>query len=1751
MRKFSLPLLTAFVVGESARVKAVKILLIAFLFSCISYTGFGQVTIGAATGGTTICHTTAIGSTAPSCTTLGSITVAETNSADFAAAPDVLELEPPAGWVFCTTTPPTITAAPGGDVPPGSIAAFTLTSTALTINFTPGGTINPDLLTISGLSVQPASSTAPAGYIFATITTTGITGITIGSSGDNFGPLRLIPGIITGMSAHCTGDVENYGTDPSIVTGGTWGVSNSAVASVDISGNVTFGPGTGVTNVIYTVAGCSRTFGPITVSKTPGHTYTAVLPKPDSIRDMCAWFDFQMVRNNDSIPGGVFTSGVVGGGGAVTVFGALITGHAFVQANAPGLNYITYHTPAGCIVQDTFNVFPLPTLFTGLDTICKGSTTTFVNGITGGSWTSLNTAVATVGTASGVVFGVDAGTAVIRYTLPTGCSRDTVIFVNPLPDAITGTSNMCAGQFTTLSSSPTGGVWTSSDTFVAKPSLGVPGDIEGVALGTATITYTLPTGCLVTLAVTVNPMPDPITGTLATECVGESVITLSDATPGGSWSSSNTVVASVSGSVIVKGESGGTATITYALTTGCNVTYDVTINPLPDAITGDSTVCVGVTDTVFNKVPGGSWSSSNTLIAFIDPVGYITGMTPGTLTITYTLPTGCYVTRSHTVNPLPDPITGVHILCMGYTTTLSNATPGGTWSSQNTFVATIDPAGVVTPVNPGVVTFDYTLGTGCNVSFTMTITPAPTPGYAVTVCVGNTVTISNGVKGGAWTSADVSIATVTPLPVSGDGLVTGIKAGTVVITYTVSAGCEATYTVNVLPREPIVGPNRICAGDSIVLTNAVPGGTWSTTNPAITTITPLGPDPITGDDQLKIIGVNPGGIAIINYVTASGCVSSYTVTVYPGATVTPQIDTICVGATDTLTASISGGTWLSEDVTIATVTGVSGTRAVVTGVASGTILIDYTLPTGCVAKVLLTVNAIPSPIGATAREVCQGYAVTFSNVDPGGVWTNVFNPTIGVINPGGVYTGNAPGLDTIHYTFGTGCFVTDTVRVHPLTPTTGRDTVCVGSSTTLANATAGGTWSSSDVLIAIVDASGNVTGVDSGAAIITYLLPTGCMALDTVIVNPLPDTITGADSVCVASTTTFFSSPMGGTWSSSNTGVATVDPITGIITGVAAGTATITYILPTGCERTRTVRVDALPTVILGFPYVCIDFTTTLSNATPGGLWSSSNTSIAVIDTLTGDVTTVAPGVVSIFYTLTSTGCGISTSFTVFAQPILTVTAPDMICKGATDTLIASGADLIGRPGSYLWEPGSIANDTAIVSPTVTTTYTVVGTTFYGCKDTVTTTLPVDTLLNHLTISGDDSICIGTCTQLIATGRDGSLFAWTPPKALSCAICDTTTACPTETTRYVATAIDRYGCKDSVEHTVAVMPLPVLSVYSIPDRKPLSICKRTPLQLIATGAWTYVWSPNLFLSCDTCANPVATDTFNMQYILTGYTYFGCFDSMKVPISVLDTNLNTVSNDTDICVNDSITLYVTSKSVSSNLDIPKFTWYPNFFINDVNSANPLVQPPSTTTYTLVVTENACFSDTIPVTVRVQPYPEISLTPKSQVVYVGTSVLTTVTVTNTPIETYTWRPGATVSCDTCPITKLTPTATTQYTVEVTSIYGCTSKDTVTIFVGCNNQQVYMPNTFSPNGDGKNDRFYPFGNGIKKIAQFSIYNRWGQLVYQVNNVQASDASAGWDGTYKGEVLPPDVFVYVIKAECDLGGEPFIYKGDISLVR
>lgn len=945
--------------------------------------------------------------------------------------------------------------------------------------------------------------------------------------------------------------------------------------------------------------------------------------------------------------GGVWTSS--NSRATIGSLSGIVTG---VTTGLDTIKYTLTNVCGSAIVTKTINISQAASIIAGPSSVCKGSTITLNDTVTGGTWLSSNISRATIGSASGIVTGVSAGSSIITYTLSSGCNALKTITVNGSPSIIAGASALCSGTTTILSDTVAGGTWASSNALVATIG-SLSGVVSGLSAGTVTITYALATGCIATKALTVNLSPSVINGS-GTVCTG-STTTFTDSIAGGIWISSNLAIATI-GSIsgIIIGVAAGTSMITYTMPGGCFSTKSVLVNIAPSAITGASVVCVGSITTLLDGVIGGNWTSSNTLIATVGSLsGIVTGVSSGTAIITYMLSAGCFAVKALTINPLPNAgtIAGLSSLCVSATITLSDVALGGIWSSTNTAIATIGSvSGIVSGVAAGTTIISYTVINSCGTAVAtklVIVNPLPNAGTITglsTVCVGATITMTDAITGGIWSmsNANASIGTT--------GIVTGIIAGIDTVKYSVTNVCGTASTTKTITINPllnagtITGTSAVCVGLTTTLTSSVGGGTWSSSNANATVGT-------TG----IVTGVTTG-TSIISYTVANSCgtasatrIVTITTTAVAGTISGPSA--VCVGAVITLSSTVTGGTWISSNASIATIGSTSG---IVSGITTGSAVMTYNISSGCgTATSMATVAVNPLPNASTitgAASVCVGSTITITDAIVGGVWSvSNTNASIGTT---GIVTGVTAGIDTILYSVTNICgtaTATKTISINPLPNAgaiSGASSLCALATIILSNVVLGGVWSSSNTVSATIgSASGIVNGVATGTTIISYTVSNSCGTAVTtklVTVNPLPNagTITGLSTVCVGSTLILTDAIAGGIWSMSNANASIGS--TGIVTGVTAGIDTVMYSVTNLCgtaSTTKTIAINPLPNAgtIIGTSAVCVGLTTTLTSSVGGGIWSSSNAN-ATVGT-TGIVTGVTTGTSIISYTVANS-CG-------------------------------------------------------------------------------------------------------------------------------------------------------------------------------------------------------------------------------------------------------------------------------------------------------------------------------------------------------------------------------------------------------------------------------------------------------------------------------------------------------------------------------
>ena len=1362
--------------------------------------------------------------------------------------------------------------------PTGVVTGLLTTTPLANINYAIGSCVASVPFTVN---TTPAAITGTQTVCEAALVTFSNTigGGTWTSASTSTASVNSLTGVITGVLAGSTNITYTIGsclatraltvkTSPAAISGanslcnaasitltdatgsGTWTTSGSPPATVNGSGVVT-GTGTGTANITYTAAGCFAIKA------------LTVLGSPASITGAQTICEGATVTIASSTNFGTWSSNNT----AIATIATFNSSNGIVTGVSAGSTTLTYSTGCGANQTRTFTVNASPAAITGGSSVCEGFSVTLANSVGGGTWSRVNgTGTATI-SAGGVVTGQTAGTVTISYTLGT-CAAVLAFTVNTQPAAITGIQAVCSGFVTTFDDATVGGTWSVNNPAIATIDASTPVNITGLGAGTTTITYTSAAGtCTVTRAVTVDNTPaGTITGTLSA-CEG-SVVTLSNATGGGAWTSGTTSVATIgSSSGAVSAVLGGTTTISYTTST-CRTTAIFTVNANPAAITGTQNVCERLTTVFTDATGGGTWSTSNGSVATIDassPVN-VTGVLAGSATISYTLPAGCFVTRSVSVTTAPAVITGTLSGCGAFTTTLSDATGGGTWSSSNTGVATIDASsGYLSAVSPGTTSIQYTIGSCFAVKeFTVFTAPASIGAVTQTVCEGSTITYTNATANGTWSSDNTGIASVNATT----GVITGVAAGNTIISYATACGASSskTVTVNTSPAA-ITGGTAVCQGSSVTLTNSVGGGTWSVTN---------GTGNATINAGGLITGISAGSVTVSYTIGSCTSTLAFTVNALPASITGTQ--TVCSGFSTTFADATGGGTWSINDPSVATIDGASPVN--ITGINTGSTTVTYTTAVGsCIATRTITVDNSPAGTITGTLSACAGTITTLSNATGGGTWTSGTTSVATVGSGTGAVTAVSAGTSTISYTLSS-CRATAifTVNANPAS-ISGTQTTCPGTSTTFSDATASGTWSTSNSGIATIDASSpvTITGVVAGNAIISYTLSTGCFATRAITVNSAPAAITGSLSACPLTTVTLSDVTGTGTWSRVNqTGTLNINSSTGAATALTAGTSLISYTVGS-CAATAVFTINANPTAISSTTQVvCEGSVITFSDATAGGAWSVNNGSIATIDASSPvNITGVAAGNTTITYT-SSLGCTVVKAVTVNATP--------PAITGTASACIGSSTTLFNATGGGTWSSTASSRATVSASGVVTavlstTPYAVINYTVNGCKSSITYTVNP----TPGAIGGTRNICEDFVTTLTNSISGGTWTIDDPSVATVNSSTGAYTGASAGTSPITYTAS---GCFAASTLTVLASPAAITGTLSACPGSTVTLSNASP-----GGTWSSLSTLKATIGTSGDVHAIAVGTSTISYTTGTCAATANFSVLGTPAAIGATTQN--------------------------------------------------------------------------------------------------------------------------------------------------------------------------------------------------------------------------------------------------------------------
>ncbi|HQW50004.1 MAG: choice-of-anchor L domain-containing protein [Bacteroidota bacterium] len=1203
--------------------------------------------------------------------------------------------------------------------------------------------------------------------------------------------------------------------------------------------------------------------------------------------------------------------------------------------------------------------------------------------------------------------------------------------------------------------------------------------------GNYSVTVTDANGCTGTASfnLTVNANPTPTITGVTSFCAGEN----STLNAGGGYT--NYLWSGGATTQTINVTAGGNYAVTVTNAAGCTATTNkvITVNALPvPSVTGTLSFCAGKNTTL--TVPGSyttyQWSNGAT-------TSNITVSTASTFTVTVTDANGCTGSKSATTtintNPVPS-IIGNSSICQGQSSTINAGSYAGySWSTGAT-AATIN---VNTAGNYSVTVTDANGCTG-TASFNLTVNANPTPTITgvTSFCAGENSTLN---AGGGYTNYLWSGGATTQT-------INVTAGGNYAVTVTNASGCTATtnkvITVNALPVPSVTGTLAFCSGKNTTLT--VPGSyaSYQWSNGATT----------------SNITVNTASTFTVTVTDANGCTGSKSATTTINTNPVPSItgnSSICQGQSSTINAgSYAGYSWSTGAAT-----------ATINVNTAGNYSVTVTDANGCTgtASFNLAVNAIPTPTITGVTSFCAGGN---STLNAGGGYTNYLwngGATTQTINV------TAGGNYAVTVTNAAGCTATTnkviTVNALPVPAISGPAGICPGASANLfAGSYASYLWSNGNTTPSITtNVSGNYT--------VTVTDANGCVGSSNynllAFQNPIP-VISGTAAICQNQNSVLDAGSFA-SWQWSTGAVSQTISVT------QSGTYSVTVTNTDGCVASTSfnVVVNPLPVpIISGTSAFCSGNSSVLT--TGGGSftsyqWNTSATSNAITVTAQGNyVVTVTD----------ANGCTASTNqaVTVWNLPTPVITGNNSICSGTQTTLSA------GNYSAYQWSTGATTDSIAVSNGA---NYIVTVTDVNGCSGT---SAPFALTINQLPtaiISGSTAICIGQSTslQIQFTGTAPYSYRYSDGTSVSAILNTNNSAAqilvtPGTTTDYTLTQINDANCTGNVSGVARVvvnpLPQPVISGSA-------GECDGITATLTTGNFAAYLWSTGA------TSQSIAVNSSG-SYVCTVTSTAGCkasaihnFEAYPVPV-VSFTNDSSLTCELPIINFTNTSQYQLGSVFEWNID--------NTIYNSLNATHQFSGSGSYTVSLTITSPKNCVGEAIRnVNITVFPLPQASFTiAPDQAPLFNSEVAFGDASANAVSWLWDFGDGDTSTLQNVSHFYADPG---KYNAKlyVTNVAGCIDSLAREIFI----TPFYIPNAFTPNGDGRNETFFDpgYATNVQSLTM-NIYNRWGQLVYTTDNL-----SKTWDGIdSKGNLSPQGVYVYALKVTT-YSGKHYDYTGSVSLIR
>jgi gliding motility-associated-like protein len=996
-----------------------------------------------------------------------------------------------------------------------------------------------------------------------------------------------------------------------------------------------------------------------------------------------------------------------------------------------------------------------------------------------------------------------------------------------------------------------------------------------------------------------------------------------------------------------------------------------------------------------------------------------------------------------------------------------------------------------------------------------------------------------------------------------------------------------TFTITVNPTPNVVQPvnQALCNGattNAINFTGTVSGSTFSWTNNNTSIgLAASGNGNIAAFTAINLTNAPVTATITVTPWVAVGCPGapqSFTITVNPIPNVVqPVSQSLCNGATTNLvsfTGAVAGTifNWTNSNTTIGLAASGIGDIAAFSAINLTNVPVTATItvtPTaagcpGTAQSFTITVNPTPNVVTPASQTLCNTAttnAISFTGSVSGSTFTWANNNTsIGLAASGNgnipaftaVNLTNAPVTATITVTASAGgCLgipqsFTITVNPTPNVVQPANQTLCNGATTNLvafSGAVAGTifNWTNSNTTIGLAaSGSGDIssfTAINLNNAPVTATItvtPTAASCPGTaqsfiITVNPTPNVVQPANqALCNGATTnaiTFTGSIGSSTfsWTNNNTtiglaasGSGNIPAFTAINVTNAPVTATITVTASAaGCQSTPQVfAITVNPTANVVQPAnqtVCNGSTTNLisfSGAVAGTIfnWTNSNTTIGLAASGNGNIPafaainlTNAPVTATITVTPSAAGCpGAPQTFTITVNPTPTVqpSANQTLCNGATTSLIAFSGGFSGT--TYSWTNNNPSIGLAASGNGNIPAFTAIN----------LTNVPVTATL---TVTPSAAGCSGA-PQIFTITVNPTANVVQPANQI---------LCNGATTNLVSFAGAVSGSIFSWTNNNTSIGLAASGIGNIPAFTAFNT-GTTPVTATITITPSAAGCAGIPQKFTITVNPIPNVVRPPdQALCNGFTA----NAINFSSAVSGTNFNWTNNNTTIGL-----------GASGTGNIRAF------------AAINLTGTPLTATITVTPSAAGCVGSARPFTIVVKPTPTVELGPNLNL-STGSLVTLNSVIQNGPIINWAWTPATGLSCNDCPAPVLRVTNNITYTVWVTNNYGCIATDNLSVSTFCKNSQVFIPNAFTPDGDGLNDVLMVRGVGIF-VKSFRIFNRWGQLVFEKTDFNPNEIKNGWDGKVRGVPATPDVFVYTAEVICD-NGIMYTFKGNSTLLK